>query len=374
MFLLSCVGGLASHLSVRQVHAFLNKHARHSSRVFQLRVLTGLGEPWKFWAAELDPNTDELYNMLVFDESKVTGPQLIPLTEPQFVSIAEHGCLSPVYLTSPPVVPIWVDPLLMQMNIDCWLDGLIFNPEAGWQSQLFRESSQFWQLSILNAICDHYHAYKPDHDRLASASYQTLRWALKLVLLNFVMGHAFLVPESDIDDLFRNLTNPRFRGPRSDELVSPRATNKYLKMIILPMIRVVSQRTLSGLHDLLLARGTDAMIWDYAFAVTFLCLTVSSSIQVSLFRRAVVCLANNDPSFGLNEAASEARSIDGELVVHLVGKFHSRFQTNNPLDGFNPLARQGNVKETRPPPLSPFATRIRNVTELYRKSHWSMGQ
>src|SRR5271154_4270478 len=247
---------LVSHLSVRQVHAFLIQHIPGFSHVFQLRLSIGFGEPWKFWAVELDPRTDELYNMLGFERGIVTERRQIPLPEQQ--------CISPVRMTSPPIVPIWVDPLLMHISIDCWLDGMIGNPEAGWQFHIFPDPSHEWQLKILDTICQHYRAYKPDHDKLSRTSYQTLRWALKLIVLSYIMGHAFLIPEEDTPTLFRSLKDRHFKGGPSEGLVCPRAANKYVKMMLLPMMRLAAQRTVSGLHDILQAQGPDIVIWDIA--------------------------------------------------------------------------------------------------------------
>jgi hypothetical protein len=355
---------LVSHLSVRQVRAFLVQHIPEFSHVFQLRLSVGFGEPWKFWAVELDPRTDELYNMLGFERGVVTERRQIPL--------AEQQCISPVRMTSPPIVPIWVDPLLMHISIDCWLDGMIGNPEAGWQFHTFPDPSHEWQLKILDIICQHYRAYKPDHDRLSTTSYQTLRWALKLTVLSYIMGHAFLVPEEDTPTLFRNLKDRHFKDGPSEGLVCPRAANKYVKMMILPMMRLAAQRTVSGLHDILQAQGADVMIWDIAFAVVFLCLVVIGSTQLSLFERAFVCVAKNDPSFSRRDATLETEAMDRELVVHIIGMFHDKFRTTGNSGGFNPLSRLDAAEKAEAVSISPFATRVRNVTELYCKSALSI--
>src|SRR5436305_14248649 len=151
---------LASQVAVPSMRAFLNQHPARNPREFLLRLSIGFGEPWTFRAVEIWPQSHELSQMSVFRRGSVPG---------------QHG-LSPIQLTNnPPVVPLWVDPLLMGINIDCWLERMIGDSQAGWQSQWFPHPSQTWQLEILWRICQLYRCREPRCDGLAKIAQQTLR-------------------------------------------------------------------------------------------------------------------------------------------------------------------------------------------------------
>jgi hypothetical protein len=306
----------------------------------------GFGEPWVFWAVEIFPGTHELYQMFGFY---------------QHVDDEHHGVF-PFLLTNPPVIPIWINPLQMHISIDCWLDNMIGDPQVGWQRHWFPHPSQVWQLNILQGICHYYRRQKPDSGKIATIAHQTLRWALKMSVLNYVMGHAFLVPGDSIDTLFQQLENRYFRAQLSHQKVCPRAANKFVKMMALPVMRVVTERTLSGLHELFRANVHPAELWDVLFSIVFLCLMVISSTRRSLFQRALISAAKNDASFSREEATSNAQTMETEFVDHIIGMFHDKFRTSSKNKRFNPLEGLGNGEQ---PSLSPFATHVRTMTERH---------
>jgi hypothetical protein len=335
---------LVSQTTVPGLRAFLNQHTAGNPEKFLLRLSTGFGEPWTFWAVEIVAGTHELRQMFGFHRHSAT----------------EQSDLSLVQLTNPPVVPLWIDPLLMHVNIDCWLDRMIGDPHAGWQSHWFPEPSQAWQLEVLSVICQQYQCYEPAYNEVAKLAHQTLRWALKLSVLNYVMGHAFLVPESDINFLFSHLKNPLFKGQLPSKKVCPRAANKFVKMMVCPMMRLLTKETLSGLHELFRADEPQTTIWDGTFAVVFLLLMVISSTQRSLFQRADVCAAKKESSYSRTDAVSEADAMDSKLVAHIIGPFHDRFHTTSKRKGFNPFGNSCNEGRQS---LSTFALHLRTATE-----------
>lgn len=339
---------LASQISVAEMRSFLNQYRGGIPRNFLLSLYIGFGEPWKFWAVELVPGSHELYQTFGFHHR----------------SAVENLGASPLRLTDPPVVPLWINPQLMQVNIDCWLDRMISNPAVGWQNHWFPDPSQIWQLKILEGICTQYHQNNGPRGRAGILAFDTLRWALKLSVLSYVMGHAFLVPEDDIGSLFQHLENPHFKGQAPQGYVCPRAANKFVKMMALPVLRLITERTLSGLNELLRANVPHTMIWDQTFGVVFLCLMVTSSIQMSLFQLAVTCAANNDSSFGRQDADREALAMDSELVVYIIGMFHDKFRTSKN-KGLNPLGEGCSAGQAS---FSPFAAYVKAMTDKYCES------
>jgi hypothetical protein len=331
------------------MRAFLNQHIGRSSRPFLLPLSIGFGEPWIFWAVEIFPGTHELHQMFGFY---------------QHVDVEHHG-VSPFPLTNPPVIPIWINPLQMHISIDCWLDNMIGNPQVGWQYHWFPYPSQIWQLSILHGICDYYRGQKPNSDKIATTAHQTLRWALKMSVLSYVMGHTFLVPDDDVDTLFRHLENPHSRAQLPHQNVCPRAANKFVKMMVFPVMRVVVERTLSGLHELFRANVQPAELWDVVFSIVFLCLMVVSSTRRSLFQLASISAAKNDASFSREDAASKAQTMETEFVEHIIGMFHDKFHTSKRNKHFNPLEGLGNAGRQS---FSPFATYVKTMTERHCES------
>jgi hypothetical protein len=324
---------LASQVSVPRMRAFLNQHAAGNPKKFLLRLSIGFGELWTFWAVEILPRSPELGQMFGFHSH----------------AAAQQDDLSVIPLANPSVVPLWIDPLLMRVNIDCWLDRMIGDPQAGWQRHWFPDPSQIWQSEILCRICQHYQCHETTWDGIAKTAQQTLRWALKMSVLSYVMSHAFLVPESDL----------LFKG-----MVCSRAANKFVKMMVLPMLRLATQRTLSGLHLLFRASESDTIIWDNSFAVVFLCLIVAGSAQRSLFQRSAVCAANKESPYSRADAATEAGTIYSELAAPIIGLFHDTFHTNSKKKAFNPF---GNSSEKGQESLSPFAMDVRTATKWYCK-------
>ena len=344
---------LASQVSIPSMRAFLRQHTCASLRSFLLSLSPGFGEPWTFRAVELVPGTHELDQTFGFYRHADVEP--------------ESG--SAILLTNPPVVPLWIDPLLMQINVDCWLDRMIRNPNAGWQRHWFFDPSQIWQLSILKAICQHYQHHQPAHDRVMTTLFQTLECALKSTVLNYLMGHAFLVPEDNVDHLFQHLNNASFKGRHPKGLVCPRAANKFVKMMVLPLMRLATEKTLSGLHDLFRTQAARETIWDDLFAIVFLCLIIAGSTQRSLFQRAVVCNGKKDSSFSREDAVVEAHVMDYELVVHIIGMFHDKFRTTRKSRSFNPLREANSVGQ---PSFSEFAAHVRMTTDIYCECLWNL--
>jgi hypothetical protein len=107
------------------------------------------------------------------------------------------------------------------------------------------------------------------------------------------------------------------------------------------------------------------MIWDQTFGVVSLCSMVTSSIQMSLFQQAVACAANNDSSFGRQDADREALAVDSELVAYIIGMFHDKFRTNSKSKELNPLGESCSAGQA---PFSPFAAYVKAMTDKYCKS------
>jgi hypothetical protein len=340
---------LVSQFSIASMRAILQQYTDVSASKFLLRLSIGFGEPWTFWAVELVPQNHEYHQMLDFHQR----------------SAAVHHNASPIQLVNPPIVPLWIDPLLMQVNIDCWLHRMVGDPQAGWQRYWFPDPSHFWQLRILDGICEHYRWQKPESDGAAGTAYKTLEWALKLSVLNYVLCHDFLVPEGDIDILFQHLCSPVSRQQFPGRRVCPQAANKFVKMLAFPMMRVAARETLRGLQEIFRVTMPHETIWESTFAAVFLCLMVASSTQMSLIQPNIICQPTKESSCFIQQAAYEAQNIDQELVRHIIGMFHHTFRTTSKRRGFNPF---GTSVTSKQPSFPPFATYVKITTDEHCKS------
>jgi hypothetical protein len=187
---------------------------------------------------------------------------------------------------------------------------------------------------------------------------------LKLTMLNHIMCHPFIVPDDEVEALYHQLRY--YRIAPSAEWICPRLTNKIIKHMLVPMLKRTIDRVLGGLQKMLRTRGADSSRWDQAFCVVFLSLIVVSKTQASLVERAMVGSLNNDDSFTLDAATTEATEMDAELSTHLIGMFHHRFGTTKKGNGkgkvYNPISRN---PRSRPEVASKLAESVRLATDTY---------
>ena len=240
---------------------------------------------------------------------------------------------------------------------------MIDSSDAVWQRHYFPPSRQFWELKVLNTICEQYKTSLRSAETAGVNILPTLRVALKLSVLSHVMSKAFVVPRDAVPDLFDKLQDPRFRGKRPQGHVCPRAANKVLKMMLLPLMKVLVTKILSGLQDLFRSNLSNTVtLWENMFSIVFLCLVVIGRNQDSLFQRAEAGRLNGDPSFNQDNATVVAREMSFELALLVIGMFHERFGTRSKRKRLNPLATDCRKDSST---SSTFAARIWSETKTY---------
>jgi len=158
---------------------------------------------------------------------------------------------------------------------------------------------------------------------------KTLRWALELWMLDFLMGHQLLTPEDD-KAMIEGLLNQRL----GDGPVSFRLPNKIFKMQLVPIIKELAHSTVQGLLNIL-ERSEKTSDWSYAFCTMILLLTVAAEIEIALADFLACAPADRDPSRLRHDVEKVTEHLDKDLMEFFIGLFNVKFNPRR--DGFNPV-------------------------------------
>jgi hypothetical protein len=311
----------------------------------RLALTIGFGEPLRLNAVEVVPRGRGATHMLGY-------------------SMSSTGQAIALRLESPPIMPVLADRLAIRRHINCWLDTIITEEDSELPEHCFPGAHELWQKEILTIICQYHREHLPHLERVGEGAYQTLRWALKLTVLNHIMCHPFVVPDDEVEALYRQL---RYHHPASSlRWICPRLANRIVKHILLPMLKHTIDRVLGGLQKMLRTRGADSSRWDQAFCVVFLCLIFVGKTQVSLVEHALTKLSNNDNSFTIIDAKFQTTQMEAEVSTHLIGMFHHRFGTmkRGSAEGkvYNPFSRN---PRSRQEVESRLTESVRSATNTY---------
>lgn len=338
---------LVLQLEASHVRAFVKEHVQYlvPGSCIKLSLTMGFGEPLRINAVEVFPRGQEAARMLGFRPS-------------------ETGSTTTTSLDSPPIIPSLTDRVAIDQHINHWLDTLIREPDSELPDYCFPEAHEQWEREMLSIICQYYQALDPDLETQGGSPYHTLALALRLTVLNYIMGHPFVVPDDEVEALTRQL---QYHQPDVQaDWICPRLANKIIKSMLLGMLKETINQVLDGLQKMLrrnASKEEDRKLWDPAFCIVFLCLIVVGKTQASLLERVEIGSANHDGPFLLHHAISTIEEMEKELSMHLIGMFHHKFGTARKANGkgkpFNPLARAPSDREqdaTRLPALILEAT------------------
>jgi hypothetical protein len=241
------------------------------------------------------------------------------------ITTSRSGQTTFLELESPPIMPLLIDRAAIERSVNHWLDAIIKEEDSELPKYCFPEDHELWQRRILTLICRYHWEHLPHLEMEGHDPYEIVQWALKLIVLNHIMVHPFVVPDNEVGALAHQLKY--YRLTQSTEWICPRLANKIIKHTLVPILKRTIDKVLGGLQKMLRKRGDDSSRWDQAFCVVFLCLIVVSKTQASLVGRAAIGLWNDDNSFTLDAALSEIAEIEAELSTHLIRMFHCRFGT-----------------------------------------------
>lgn len=345
-------GYIAHQLRGSEIEAFMKGHVAGlvSGSSIKLRLTMGFGEPLSLDAVEFTPRCYKNMRLAQCDRPS----NLLSTSDP---------------LQDLPIIPVLLDKRFIMKYVNHWIDSLIREPCTNLPVHFFPNFQDLWLREILTSICRYYQVNILKLEADGQGPYHTLRWALKLTLLNYIMCRHFIVPDQEVESLRHQLQHFRITYPSGT--LCPSLTNRIIKAILLPMLTRAVERVLGDLNRLL--RSTrcgpaQGDLWNQTFCIVFLCLTVVGNFQASLVERAENALADRVDSFTLKDAMSGVLEMEGELSIHLIGMFHTRFRTtskgnwNGRTFNFNPLARS---PAEWPPGVSELAESICSVVGTY---------
>jgi hypothetical protein len=344
---------LVSHLHPSKISEYIRLHTVGplTGSSFKLALEMDFDTPLELDAVEFVPRGLENAPMLAFQ-------------------LTAKGSNTDLRLNSPPIMPVLVDKRAIRRHINTWLDSISRETKSNFPEYCFPGAHEHWQREILTNICTYHRANISMLEANRLGPFQTLRWALKLTTLNYIMCHTFTVPDDRVESLLRKLHRYRPTGPLG--WVCPRLVNKVIKSFCLPLFKRAIFLVLENLHKILRSATDKARLWDQAFSIVFLCLIVLGKNQVALVERAKVCKANDDNSFSLQDAVKCIEEMELQLSAHLIGMYHQRFSTNKGGSGngkpFNPLARN---PSDRPQSTTWLMESIRRATERHGKLLYS---
>jgi hypothetical protein len=251
-------------------------------------------------------------------------------------------------------------------HINHWLDADIRDPNPNFPGICFPKPHEGFQKTILDILWSFNFESIARLESSGMGPYQTLRWSLKLLILDHLMRHDLVIPKERVEELLGQLKTPYQVRLGAEGQISPRLVNRIVKHMFLPMLQKAMERVLGGLHNLLRSTKRKADTWEAAFSVVCICLMVVGRNQEALIERATVQKSEENSGLDLNTATVASQEMEDELVTHLIGMFHHRFGTGKKRNGhgssFNPLALD---PSERPPFESKFAELIRTMMDIH---------
>jgi hypothetical protein len=231
---------------------------------------------------------------------------------------------------------------LIRQSVSGWVDDVLFQGLEGWPSFSLGEAYFSWQRGVLEAVCQYFtnrvqtlDAQGVDRSKWPGEQ-TTLRSALKLWILVFLMGHQLTIPDNEKSRIGKILNITLAEGP-----VSPRFANKIVKMTIRPMVEKLTYDTLGGLHGFL--RGNrNSRGWSCVFCIIILLLTVAAEIEISLDDIAACATVRGEVNRSRDDAAVEIRNLERNIPDTIITLFFARFKHPNNYNPFR-LQRKGQV-------------------------------
>jgi len=214
-------------------------------------------------------------------------------------------------------------------KIGFWLHLLSTDEKAKWHSHCFPEDyrNEAWQRETLNLVCKYHH-------HVLSQSSELLKLALHMSFVNYLIGHPFTIPHEEVLGVFAKMKNKEHIPKEQPDWVCPRAVDRFLKRILLPLLRTLEQKVLEGLEALLLTKPASIVTRETAFCVTFMVLIVAAITQINILNKAIAARSRNDTSaLTMEEAKEEIRNIEKDIVDHLLSFWHYSFRIKKKLKG-----------------------------------------
>lgn len=281
-----------------------------SGRVIALHLDIGLGGLLDLPVREYLPfQTDNPFRPAFLNEQTADGPRAVQMYEydlPVLPAVANQD------VADGQVV------VYIRTQVKRWFDSVMRNLNAGqtnWACHWFPDDYDSFQCDIMSQICQYF------RDELLP-QHELVRDAFALSFLNYIFIHSFEVPQSEIHAVMSQMERPPNVDFQHLHWVSPSTLNKYIKMLMFPLLRDVAQRIFRNLEPLLLDTG-NASVWrrDVIFASAFVVVAYVGKTQVTLVQLAAQPEPNETtavPAYTLEEAVNDARDLERECADMLI--------------------------------------------------------
>lgn len=311
----------------------MNQNAEYwRGEPFPLPLTLKVGEPLWVMVREVEPSSRILLDIYGF-----TPRSDQPSETPRIVS-----------LQSPPILPFYDGQKDQQafndirMSVLTWCDSMSVptdDTDLDWGWILFQKDHEDSERHLFYQILAQVHGLTP-----GSQESELLRTLLRLLFFNYVMSTAFLVPDDKIEPLYKRLIDPGFHARQliEGELVCPRAVNKFLKMLLLPVLKELTQNALTGIESVITSRTKHKP--ELTISLTFLMLTIAGRTEDSISQIMLATTGLGESSLNQKDAEESIFALDwglSDVVIELnTYALQSRFKLrDDQLKQENPLMK-----------------------------------
>jgi hypothetical protein len=279
----------------------MNQYADHwRGEPFPLLLTLQVGKPLSIMVREVEPSPVLLRMYGFTSRSDQTAERLEMVT-----------------LESPPVLPYYDEEKDqkafddIRTSVVAWCKSVSLTtadtgPDWGWV--FFDRDHENPERQLFNQILNL--ARLLPTDKPESELLQTF---LRLLFFNFIMSTAFVVPEDEVESLYQRLLDTRFHGRQltSGAVVCPRGVNKFLKMLLLPVLEELMQNALTGLEGVLFSRAKDKP--ELTISLSFLILVIAGRTADSISQLEFANARGEDGSLSKDDAMDAIRTLDSSL-------------------------------------------------------------
>jgi hypothetical protein len=323
---------LTYHLERNQVQQLFDKYSyRILGESFKLPLTFGFGSEIAFDGRWYEPrDSDWFLSIGVRTEKGSNGSQL-------------------TYGQVLPITPYWLKTGHVKRTVHTWVEQVIDSKLETWIDCVFAEHGKTLPSELLRVVCHYYSQYWGSHSNVSSARgtrpspIDVLKKALKLLVLEVVMGHQICIPDYAMQSLLRDIpdcikqsipSDLAYRYDSPSELSSPRVVNRVVKSILYPIMKILTKEVIDDLDNLWRTRGNGS--WTESVCIMVVLLTASAGVEVSLADWDKVVKARNN---GTDTSAMhpQLQEIEAGFCQYFIEVFHARFKTSNPKDPFNPF-------------------------------------
>jgi hypothetical protein len=300
---------LTKHLKWAEVGSFMIQNAEYwRSEPFGLPLTLLVGEPLWVIVREVEPISQVLLKMYSF-----TSRSDQPGETPEIF-----------WLQSPPILPYYDEQKHQQafdnirISVLTWCDSMSVttdDTDIDWGWILFQKDHEHPERQLFHKILEL-------GRRLESGTPESelLQTILRLLFFNYVMSTAFVVPEDEVEPLYQRLLHPDYRGRRlaAGNFVCPRGVNKFLKMLLLPVLQELTQNALSGLEVILTSRISQNP--EFAISLSFLMLSIAGRTEDSILERVLADTSGVESSLSNKDAEDSIGILDwglSDVIIEL---------------------------------------------------------